>query len=172
VRGAQRCVKWGRSAGCAYSIIRALNHRAVTLDSFPIPVEFIKNNLMLIGVAAVSGTMLLWPYLRRTSGGPWVSTLEATQLINREDALVLDVREATEFAAGHVLGAKSLPLAAVEARAGEFDKHKAKPVIVVCADGSRASKAAAALRASGFANVVNLSGGFPAWQQAGLPVVK
>ena len=142
------------------------------MDSFPIPVEFIKNNLMLIAVAAVSGTMLLWPYLRRTSGGPWVSTLEATQLINREDALVLDVREATEFAAGHVLGAKSLPLAAVEGRAGEFDKHRAKPVIVVCADGSRASKAAATLRAGGFTNVVNLTGGFPAWQQAGLPVVK
>ena len=116
--------------------------------------------------------MLLWPYLRRGSGGPWVSTLQATQLINREDALVLDVREVTEYAAGHMLGAKNVPLAAVEGRAGEFDKHKAKPVIVVCADGSRASKAAAALRAGGFANVVNLSGGLPAWQQAGLPVVK
>lgn len=142
------------------------------MDSFPIPVDFIKNNLMLIAVAAVSGTMLLWPYLRRSSGGPWVSTLEATQLINREDALVLDVREVTEYAAGHMLGAKNVPLSAVEGRAGEFDKHKAKPVIVVCADGTRASKAAAALRAGGFANVVNLSGGFPAWQQAGLPVVK
>ena len=134
--------------------------------------DFIKNNLMLIAAAAVSGTMLLWPYLRRGSGGPWVSTLQATQLINREDALVLDVREVTEYAAGHMLGAKNVPLAAVEGRAGEFDKHKAKPVIVVCADGSRASKAAAALRAGGFANVVNLSGGLPAWQQAGLPVVK
>lgn len=142
------------------------------MDSFPIPLDFIKNNLMLIAAAAVSGTMLLWPYLRRGSGGPWVSTLQATQLINREDALVLDVREVTEYAAGHMLGAKNVPLAAVEGRAGEFDKHKAKPVIVVCADGSRASKAAAALRAGGFANVVNLSGGLPAWQQAGLPVVK
>ncbi|MCX7159233.1 MAG: rhodanese-like domain-containing protein [Betaproteobacteria bacterium] len=127
---------------------------------------------MLIAAAAVSGTMLLWPYLRRGSGGPWVSTLQATQLINREDALVLDVREVTEYAAGHMLGAKNVPLAAVEGRAGEFDKHKAKPVIVVCADGSRASKAAATLRAGGFANVLNLSGGLPAWQQAGLPVVK
>ena len=142
------------------------------LDSFPIPVDFIKNNLMLIAVAAVSGAMLLWPYLRRSSGGPWVSTLEATQLMNREDALVLDVRETTEFGNGHLLGAKNVPLASIEVRAGEFDKHKAKPVIVVCADGSRAAKAAAQLRGKGFANVVNLSGGFPAWQQAGLPVVK
>jgi rhodanese-related sulfurtransferase len=142
------------------------------LDSFPIPVEFIKNNIMLIAVAAVSGTMLVWPYLRRSSGGPWVSTLEATQLINREDALVLDVREPTEFAAGHMPGAKNVPLASVEARAGELDKHKAKPVIVMCETGSRSSKAAGILRARGFANVVNLSGGFPAWQQAGLPVAK
>ena len=137
-----------------------------------IPVEFIKNNLMLIAVAFVSGAMLLWPYLRRSTGGPWVSTLVATQMINREDALVLDVRETTEFAGGHLLGAKNMPLAIVEARAGELDKHKAKPVIVICGDGARASKAAAILRARGFANVVNLSGGYPAWQQAGLPVVK
>ncbi len=137
-----------------------------------IPLEFIKNNIMLIAVAFVSGAMLLWPYIRRTTGGPWVSTLVATQMINREDALVLDVREPTEFAGGHLLGAKNMPLASVEARAGELDKHKAKPVIVVCADGGRASKAALILREKGFANVVNLSGGFPAWQQAGLPVVK
>ena len=142
------------------------------MDSFPIPVEFIKNNIMLVAVAFVSGGMLLWPLLRRGAGGPWVSTLEATQLINRQDALVLDVRETTEFASGHLLGAKNMPLASIEARAGELDKHKAKPVIVLCGDGNRASKAAGILRTRGFANVVNLSGGFPAWQQAGLPVVK
>lgn len=134
--------------------------------------EFIKNNIMLIAVACVSGAMLLWPYLRRGTGGPWVSTLEATQMINREDALVLDVREPAEFSAGHMLGAKNIPLANIEARSAELDKHKAKPVIVLCNDGSRASKAAAVLRARGFVNVVNLSGGLPAWQQAGLPVVK
>jgi rhodanese-related sulfurtransferase len=142
------------------------------LDSFPVPLEFLKNNIMLVAVAFVSGAMLIWPYLRRSAGGPWVSTLEATQLINREDALVIDVREAPEFSGGHLLGAKNVPLASIEARAAELDKHKAKPVIVVCNDGNRASKAAEVLRARGFANVVNLSGGFSGWQQAGLPVVK
>jgi rhodanese-related sulfurtransferase len=135
-------------------------------------VDFIKNNIMLFAVAFVSGAMLLWPYVRRSSGGPWVSTLQATQMINREDALVLDVREPTEYANGHLLGAKNMPLGSVEARAGELDKHKAKPVIVICGDGNRAGKAALILREKGFANVVNLTGGFPAWQQAGLPVVK
>ena len=127
---------------------------------------------MLVAVAFVSGAMLLWPYVRRSSGGPWVGTLQATQMINREDALVLDVREPTEFDNGHLLGAKNMPLGSVEARAGELDKHKSKPVIVVCGGGNRASKAAMILREKGFLNVVNLSGGFPAWQQAGLPVVK
>ena len=93
-------------------------------------------------------------------------------MMNREDALVLDVREAPEFSGGHLLGAKNMPLASIEARASELEKHKAKPVIVVCNDSSRASKAAEVLRARGFANVVNLSGGFSGWQQAGLPVVK
>ncbi len=134
--------------------------------------DFIKNNIMLIAVAFVSGAMLVWPYLRRGTGGPWVTTLEATQLINREDALVLDVRDATEFAGGHMLGAKNIPVADIEKRAGEIEKQKSRPVIVLCNEGGRASKAAALLRARGFEKVVNLSGGFPAWQQAGLPVVK
>ncbi len=136
------------------------------------PVDFVKNNIMLVAVAFISGAMLLWPYLRRGAAGPSVGTLEATQMINREDAMVLDVREVTEFAGGHLLGAKNMPLASLEARAGELDRHKAKPVIVVCADGTRASKAATLLRERGFAKVVNLAGGLPAWQQAGLPVVK
>ena len=72
--------------------------------------DFVKNNLLLILVAFVSGAMLLWPLVRRSAGGPWVDTLGATQMINREDALVLDVREAAEYARGHILGAKSVPL--------------------------------------------------------------
>jgi rhodanese-related sulfurtransferase len=110
--------------------------------------------------------------VRRGAGGPWVGTLQATQMINREDALVLDVREPAEYAKGHVLGAKNVPLGDVERRAAELDKHKAKPVIVVCESGNRSSRAIEALRTRGFARVFNLSGGFGAWQQAGLPVEK
>jgi rhodanese-related sulfurtransferase len=135
-------------------------------------VDFVRNNYVLILVAFVSGAMLIWPYVRRSAGGPWVNTLEATQLMNRQDALVLDVREAQEYARGHILGAKSVPLAELGRRAGEFDKHKAKPVIVHCESGNRSGGAAAMLRKHGFANVYNLAGGYGAWQQAGLPIVK
>ena len=134
--------------------------------------EFIVKNWALFLIAAVSGGMLLWPLLRKGTGGPWVNTLQATQMMNREDALVLDLRPAAEYANGHILGARNLPLAELERRAGELDKHKSKPVIVHCADGNRSGAGAALLRKLGFANVANLSGGYTAWQQAGLPVEK
>jgi rhodanese-related sulfurtransferase len=135
-------------------------------------VEFITKNIFLIVIAAVSGGMLIWPLLRKGTGGPWVNTLQATQLMNRDDALVVDLRPAAEFAGGHILGARNIPLADLERRAGELDKHKAKPLIVHCGDGNRAGGGAALLRKHGFANVLNLSGGYAAWQQAGLPVEK
>jgi rhodanese-related sulfurtransferase len=135
-------------------------------------VEFITKNIFLIVIAAVSGGMLIWPLLRKGTGGPWVNTLQATQLMNRDDALVVDLRPAAEFAGGHILGARNIPLADLERRAGELDKHKAKPLIVHCGDGNRAGSGAALLRKRGFGNVLNLSGGYAAWQQAGLPVEK
>ena len=134
--------------------------------------DFIIKYWHFVAIAAVSGGMLLWPLLRKGAGGPWVNTLQATQLMNRDDALVVDLRLAAEFAKGHILGARGIPLADLERRAGELDKHKAKPVILYCGDGNRAGGAAAQLRKNGFANVVNLTGGYAAWQQAGLPVEK
>ena len=134
-------------------------------------VEFVRNNLLLIVVALVSGGMLLWPLFRRSAGGPWVSTAEATHLINLEDAVVVDVREPAEYGAGHILGAKNVPLSRV-GDAAELAKRKEKPLIVYCDSGDRASKALAVLKKQGFTRVVNLSGGLGGWQQAGLPVEK
>jgi rhodanese-related sulfurtransferase len=136
-------------------------------------VKFIQENLLLIAVALVSGAMLLWPYVRRVGRGPSVSAVQATQLINREDALMLDVRDPGEFGSGHILGAKNLPLTRIDAAGSEIAaKRRDKPVIVYCDNGNRSSKAAAALRSQGFSRVLNLSGGLGAWQQAGLPVEK
>jgi rhodanese-related sulfurtransferase len=133
-------------------------------------VEFVRNNLLLFVVAFVSGAMLLWPVFRKSTGGPWVNTAEATHLINREDALVVDVRDPGEYGAGHILGAKNVPLSRLDD--GELAKRKDRPVIVYCDGGDRAGKAISALKKQGFARVVNLSGGINAWQQAGLPVEK
>jgi rhodanese-related sulfurtransferase len=116
--------------------------------------------------------MLLWPYVRRASAGPSVNPSQATQLINREDALVIDVRDPGEYGAGHILGAKNLPLSRVDAGAELAAKRKDRPLIVYCDTGNRSGKAAAALKALGYTRVLNLSGGLGAWQQAGLPVEK
>jgi rhodanese-related sulfurtransferase len=132
-------------------------------------VDFIRNNLLLFVVAFASGAMLLWPLVRRSSGGPWVSAAQATHLINREDAQVLDVREPGEYGSGHILGAKNLPLARL-ASAAEVAKKKDAALIVYCDSGDRAAKAAGALRKQGYSKVVNLAGGIGAWKQAGLPV--
>jgi rhodanese-related sulfurtransferase len=134
-------------------------------------VDFLQQNMMWAGLAVISGGMLLWTSLRG-GGSNRVSPLQATLLINREDALVVDVREANEYAAGHLPHARHIPLGAVEKRAGELEKHKTKPLIVVCQSGNRSGSACSALRKSGFEKVFNLSGGMVAWEQAGLPVTK
>ena len=132
--------------------------------------KFIQENLLLIVVAVVSGAMLIWPYVRRAGGGPSVSAAQATLLINREDAVVLDVRDPGEYGAGHILGAKNVPLARLDEGAELAAKRKDRPVIVYCETGNRSAKAAAALKAKGYERVLNLSGGIGAWLQAGLPV--
>lgn len=129
-------------------------------------------NPLLALTALVAGGMLLWPLVRRTAGGPWVNTTRAIELINRADALLLDVRDAGEFGAGHILGAKHLPIARIDEGAGELARKKDRPLIVYCDGGERSTKAAAALKRLGFTQVANLSGGLDAWRQAGLPVEK
>jgi rhodanese-related sulfurtransferase len=133
-------------------------------------VDFVQNNLLLFAVAFASGAMLLWPLVRRSMGGPSISTAQATHLINREDALVVDVRDSGEYGAGHALGARNLPLARIESGAGDVAKKKDATLILYCDSGDRSGKAAAALRKQGYTKVFNLSGGFGAWKQAGLPV--
>jgi rhodanese-related sulfurtransferase len=129
-------------------------------------------NGLLFAVALVSGAMLLWPLVRRGTGGPWVNTARATEMINREDALLVDVREPSEYGSGRILGARNVPLARLDDGVGDLAKKKDRPLIVYCDSGDRAAKAAAALKKQGFTRVANLSGGLGAWRQAGLPVEK
>jgi rhodanese-related sulfurtransferase len=135
-------------------------------------IKFVGDNIFLVAVAFVSGAMLVWPAVRRGAGGASVSTLQATLLMNQKNALVLDVRDAAEYEKGHLLNARNIPLGELEARSAELEKHKAKPVIVVCDTGNRSGRAAAALRKQGFEQVFTLGGGIGAWQQAGLPLEK
>ena len=135
--------------------------------------QFVQNNLMLIAVALLSAGMLVWPLVgRRISGVKEVETLEATQLINHRDAVILDVREDKEFATGHLPNAKHIPLGQLAARLKDVEKFKNKPIVVNCRSGARSATACGILRKNGFEEVYNLKGGINAWQQANMPVEK
>ena len=133
--------------------------------------KFASDNIFLVGVAVASGAMLVWPVLRRGAAGASVSTLQATQLMN-QNALVLDIRDASEYAKGHLINARNVPRSELEARAAELEKHKNKPLVVVCENDHQSGKAVAALRKRGFEQAFALSGGVSAWRQAGLPLEK
>ena len=130
-------------------------------------------NMMLFGAAVATGSMLLWPLLSRTfRPGREVSAFEAVQLINRQEALVLDVRDTGEFEAGHITNAKHVPERQLAERLKELEKYKERPLIVTCRTGMRSGAAVEILRRGGFAAAVNLRGGLGAWQQAGMPLEK
>ena len=126
--------------------------------------------ILLISIALISGGALLIPAM--LPRGKRASTLEVTQLMNRGKTVVLDVRDAADFAKGHLRDAKNIPLADLQARIGELDKSKGKSVVVVCQTGARADKAMKVLQNAGFEDVVGLDGGLAAWQAASLPTVK
>ena len=135
--------------------------------------EFVKENILFIGLAIGSGFGLLWPMLNRgASGVPNLSATEAVLLLNRDKPLVLDVRDAAEFAAGHIQGAKNIPVAELANRLKEIEKFKDKPVLVHCQKGMRAKSACNTLKAQQFSKLNNLQGGLDTWIEAKLPVVK
>ena len=135
--------------------------------------QFVQNNIWLILLAVASGAMLIWPMIsNRIYGGSEVGTVEAVQLINRRDALVLDVRDGSEFAAGHIPNAKHIPLARLNQSMRELEKFKTRPVVVSCRNGAMSAKACALLRKNGFKEVFRLKGGIVSWEQASLPVEK
>ena len=134
--------------------------------------KFLIDNWMLISIAIASGGMLLWPLI---AGGMTAGTLNASgavQLINREKAVVVDVCDPSEFAAGHVSGAKNVPLGELEAKLPGTVKNKALPLIMVCSSGARSGRAAAIAKKLGYEQVQSLSGGLKAWKEANLPLEK
>jgi rhodanese-related sulfurtransferase len=134
-------------------------------------VKFIFDNWMLISVALASGGMLLWPMIQGAQGAG-LSAADAVQLMNREKAVVIDVCETEEFAAGHVGGAKNIPLGQLEDKLPGAVKNKSLPVILVCQTGARSGRALATAKKLGYERAQTLSGGLGAWRSANLPVEK
>ena len=134
---------------------------------------FLQNNIFLVAVCVISAAMLLWPLIQKaTSGSKDVSVQQAVHLINRRDAIVIDVRDNAEFASGHIPNARHIPAGEMEKRLKELEKFKQRPLILSCRSGPRAVSASGILRKNGFQEVFVLKGGILGWQQASLPLEK
>ena len=133
--------------------------------------KFILDNWMLISVALASGGLLVWPQIVG-SASTGLSPEQAVQLINREKAVVIDVSEPSEFAAGHVIGSRNVPVGQLEQRLPEVVKNKALPIILTCASGARAGRVAGAAKKLGYEQTHVLAGGMGSWRAANLPVEK
>jgi rhodanese-related sulfurtransferase len=132
--------------------------------------EFIGNHPLLVGLFVILLVLFIRNEMQR--GGKTLSPQELVNLVNRENALVVDVREPKEYEAGHIVGAVNIPYAQLERRVGELTKHKSKPIAVVCRMGQNAGAAGALLRKHGFERIARLSGGMAEWRNQNLPVIK
>ena len=135
--------------------------------------QYLQSNYMMVIVFISSGAMLLWSYFgSKIQGIKEVGTIEALQLINHKEAVIVDVREAKEFAGGHLINAKLIPLGSLNSRIGELEKYRDRPILLVCRSGQRSKVATSQLNKQGFTQTYNLIGGVVAWQKSDLPLEK
>jgi rhodanese-related sulfurtransferase len=133
-------------------------------------VEFIGNHLLPSAMWVITlGAIMM--YHQRT-GASSIGPQKAVMLINRQGAVVVDVREKKEFDTGHIVDSINIPLAKLKQRLSELRKHKEKPIVVVCKLGQHSSDAAKTLQESDYAEVFRLSGGLTEWKAQSLPLVQ
>jgi len=135
--------------------------------------EFAGNHTLLVTALAGVGALLLWNlFSGLITGVENMSPMAATQRVNHQDALILDVREDSEYAEGHILNAVHIPLGSLGGKIGQLEKYREHPIIVGCRSGNRSAHACRLLKRNGFTQVYNLQGGMLAWQNANLPVLR
>jgi rhodanese-related sulfurtransferase len=139
----------------------------------PSLVAFLIANWPLVLTLVISGALLVWPLLGgRLSPAQQLGAQAATQMINRRNALLLDLREAADYAAGRIPNALHMPLGQLATRSGELARHVGRPVIAYCDSGARSRSAVRTLTKAGFKEVFTLHGGLQAWSDAGMPLEK
>jgi len=133
--------------------------------------EFITNHLVLCGLFVVILVLLIKNLLTDfTQGGSSIEASEATRLMNRENAILLDIRNQAEFSDGHIINATNIPFSEFENRASELEKLRDHPVIICCKTGSTARLAVSNLKKLGFEKIYHLKGGIESWKNADLPL--
>ena len=132
--------------------------------------EFIGNHYILVGVFFILIAVFVRNEVKR--GGKTVTPQELVTLVNQQGALVLDVRDSTEFVNGHIVDSVNIPFSALDTRLGELEKHKDKAIVIACKMGQHAGQAGAILKKAGFQKVARLKSGITGWRNEQMPVVK
>jgi rhodanese-related sulfurtransferase len=133
-------------------------------------IEFLMNHWILSGLwLGLSVTFIL--YLQAKAGSA-LSPQQATLLVNRQDGVILDIRDSKAFENGHIVDAINIPLAKLKERLKELEKFRDKPLVVVCQLGQQSGDAVKLLEENGFSAVYRMRGGMAEWQTQGLPAIK
>lgn len=132
--------------------------------------QFVSQEWYWFGLLSLLATVLM--LYERRKAGPQVSPAQLSLLMNNENAMVLDVRADKEFRKGHIVGAMNMPYAQLNDRIDQLDKHKERPLVLVCKMGTTTGSVAKRLRARGFEKVYRLNGGMMEWSASQMPVVK
>lgn len=164
-----------RSLAGHYPALPGPIHPVTNLNTFEMTterlLEFIGNHLLLSAAVLVVLVLLIGnELLRLIRGEKRLSPSDAVRIINAPDAIVLDVRSASDFKKGHILNARHVPLTKIDEVGQQLSKQKSSPVLCYCALGSSAPQACEKLRKMGFEEVYSMRGGLNAWQNANLPV--
>lgn len=137
-------------------------------------VEFIAHHWVLVTLFFLA---VIWLFIEESRsqgvmGGSRLTPQQTTTMINRENAVLLDLREVNAFKAGHIINSMNIPVSMIEQKINKIERYKDNPLILVCVNGQQSLKMMAKLKKSGFNKVFILAGGVGAWKQANLPVVK
>lgn len=131
---------------------------------------FVGNHPFLVGAFVVLLALFIRNEMSR--GGSVIGPQELVQLVNNQNALVVDVRDKAEFDQGHIVDSMNIPYTSLDSRSDELNKHKDRPIVIACKMGQHSGSAGTALRKKGFENVSRLRGGIMEWRNQSMPVVK
>jgi rhodanese-related sulfurtransferase len=135
--------------------------------------DFVTNHWILWSAFICIILIILFEEIRgRVQGIPRIYPQDLTQMINREEAIVIDVRDNNAFAKGHIIGSINIPHTMMDKQMDKLQKYQGKPIVIVCHNGQTAPQEGVKLRKQGLEKIFFLSGGLVAWQEAGLPLTK
>ncbi|WP_250654946.1 rhodanese-like domain-containing protein [Alkalimarinus coralli] len=132
--------------------------------------EFAINHWIL--ASSFVGLLVVLFLLEKHRSGRSLSPQQATLLLNKDEAVIVDIREKKEFSEGRIKGSLHIPFASLKDRTSELEKYKDKQLVIVDKAGQHSGMAGKTLKAAGFENICRMTGGISEWKNSSLPLVK